>query len=316
MALPFSSSLGSQVPGGLDRASSMGDSLPGAVMGTFDPATRLLVAALIFLAVGGLALSWVVRLRQAASFAPSGAAAAEILARMAGLLGLAVAAALALSYATADFMLLAILAFAAFIAALMAQSPIGADLLAGAALLLDRRLQVGDWVAHEAGEGRVKAIWARSTELETGGGGILVIPHRALLAKPVTRWRAPGEGLPLRIRFPIAQGADPERVLSLLERTASVVPGVSLEQPPVATLDECGPGGLEVSLRVIATEGAAAFKVASALRCEGLKTLRMAGIALAHPQRDIHLRDLDGLRQAFAAAIAERQRRQPPESKS
>jgi potassium efflux system protein len=316
MALPFPSSLASQVSGGLERASGMAESpLPEAVMGTLDPAARLLVAALLFLAVGGLTLSWAVRLRQAASSAPSGAAA-TILTPVAGLIGLAVAAALALSYATADLMLLAILAFAAFIAAVMAQSPIGADLLAGAALLLDRRLQVGDWVVHEAGEGRVKAISARSTELETAGGQVLVIPHRALLANPVTRWRAPGEGLPLRIRFPIGQRTDPERVLSLLERTAALVPGVSSEQPPVATLDECGPGGLEVSVRVIATEGAAAFKVASALRCEGLKALRMAGIALAHPQRDLHLRDLDGLRQAFAAAIAERQRRQPPESKS
>lgn len=316
MVLPVPSIVASHAAGGLALAASVAAPSPDPMaLSPAGPFARPVIAVLIFLAISGLALVSMLRLRRAASL--SGAVeAATGLSYLVGSAGLALALISALSYAAADAMPLAILGVGALMLFALAHTPIGSDLIAGWALLRDGRVQVGDWITLEAGEGRVRAITPRSTELEAADGGVLVVPNRVLVTTPFRRWPMAARGTRLWLRFPIAQGADPARALYILEKTAREAAGISREEPPIATLDEIGSSALEASLRVVADESCSAPAVASALRVEALKALRAAGIAPAHPQRDIHLRDLDGLRQAFAAAMAERQRRPPPESKS
>jgi small-conductance mechanosensitive channel len=264
---------------------------------------------LVFLAVTALGVLLIGRLRRI-----GGDCSADKLPAVASLRRIVGYGSLALGGLVAWIVVADVPAFAGVVAlavvVALTYNPVTADLLAGLLLLLDQRIRPGDWVEFDGRQGRVCCLHARYAELRAPDGGRLAVPNRLLLGSPLRICTMAATGTPVVVHFKVSSAADPELVLSLAERVAGEVSELSPAAVPRATLDDVTTGVLEISLSVVVAESADATIAASRLRTALLKALKTAGIAPPRPERDLHLRDLDGLRQALAAAMAERRRRQ------
>jgi small-conductance mechanosensitive channel len=108
----------------------------------------------------------------------------------------------------------------------------------------------------------------------------------------------------------VAHESDPEAVhAALLEaaRRSGFAPGGDGEGAQVA-FEEIGESAFGFSISVPLADGASVDAAETALRTQAIKTLRERGIAIASPQRQVRLRDLEGLR-GFVMKLAEERAR-------
>ena len=80
------------------------------------------------------------------------------------------------------------------------------------------------------------------------------------------------------------------------------------------SFDDIADSALEYALSIPLADGVGVSTAETALRTAAVKILRERGIALANPQRQVRLRDLDMLRTMLARAAEERAQRDAPDA--
>lgn len=117
---------------------------------------------------------------------------------------------------------------------------------------------------------------------------------------------------PVKISIKVAHNADPVAVMSLLHAIAASTPGILAEPAPSVTFDEIGDTAFHFTLEAHVGAAESEPAIATRLRSVIITSFRAAGIELAHPRQDVHLRDLDAVR-AVVARLAEERARGPSE---
>jgi potassium efflux system protein len=148
----------------------------------------------------------------------------------------------------------------------------------------------------------------RATEIETFDRASLIIPNSELITGTVTNWTHRNAMGRLIIKVGVSYNADPERVRDILMRVAETSESILKEPAPHVALDDLGPNAFDFSLRVFIPDVTRALDVKTELRLEIFKRFQMAGVEIPNAQYDIHLRDLDRLRQALALAFEARRK--------
>jgi small-conductance mechanosensitive channel len=118
--------------------------------------------------------------------------------------------------------------------------------------------------------------------------------------------------LNVMVRVGVAQSSDPDQVRAALTAAAARCPDALKEPAPDIAFVDIGDNALVFSVTVAIRDLAKAPRVATALRTQVVKALREWDIAIAKPQVDVHLRDLDGVR-AFLIRLAQERTRQQQE---
>jgi potassium-dependent mechanosensitive channel len=103
-------------------------------------------------------------------------------------LGYIIASAVALSAAGIDFSNIAIIAGALGVGIGFGLQSIVNNFVSGLILLAERPIRVGDWVETDKGDGIVKKINVRSTEIETFDSCTVFIPNSTLITQSVKNW--------------------------------------------------------------------------------------------------------------------------------
>ncbi|HZA02857.1 MAG TPA: mechanosensitive ion channel domain-containing protein, partial [Hyphomicrobiaceae bacterium] len=190
------------------------------------------------------------------------------------------------------------------------------NFVSGLILLVERPVKVGDWIVVKGQEGYVRRISVRATEIETFDRASLIIPNSELITGTVTNWTHRNAMGRLIIKVGVSYEADPERVRDILMAVAENSAYVLKEPAPRVALDDLGPNALDFSLRVFIPDVTRALDVQTELRLAILKRFQMAGIEIPNAQYDVHLRDLDRLRQALALAFEARRKEKEAECRS
>lgn len=139
------------------------------------------------------------------------------------------------------------------------------------------------------------------------------LPGTIMICRSIQNALAPLFGRhKINVRVGVAQSCDPEGVRTALSAAAVRCPGALKEPAPDIAFDDIGENALVFSVTVAIRDIAQARRVETALRTEIVKALREWDIALAKPQVDVHLRDLDGVR-AFLIRLAQERTRQQQE---
>ncbi len=227
-----------------------------------------------------------------------------------GYAGVALATILALSYAGLDFTHLAIVAGALSVGIGFGLQAIFNNLVSGIILLVERPIKVGDWIVVNGQEGYVRRINVRATEIETFDRASLIIPNSVLITGAVTNFTHRNAIGRVMFHVGVSYDSDPERVLEILNRVVGETPGLLKQPAPFVRFDNFGDSALIFLVGAFVPDVNQRGTAASNLRIAIAKAFREEGIEIPYPQHDIHLRDLDGVRQAFSRVLEARRQEQ------
>ncbi len=207
-----------------------------------------------------------------------------------GYAGLVFAAATALSIAGVDLSNLALIAGALSVGIGFGLQSVVNNFVSGLILLFERPIKVGDWIVTGSGEGIVKKISVRSTEIETFDKAAIIIPNAELVASTVTNLTHKNNMGRVRIPVGVDYGSDPELVREVLLKCADDNPLVVRFPEPLVIWEAFGPSSLDFELRCFLGDIGKGLQARTELRFAIFNAFKDNGIEFPHPQTDIHLK--------------------------
>lgn len=229
--------------------------------------------------------------------------------------GFALAAIAAVSFGGIDITNLAILAGALSVGIGFGLQSIVNNFVSGLILLVERPIKVGDLIVlRGGGQGFVRSISVRSTEIETNDKSSLIVPNSELITNVVTNWTHRNSLARVAIKVNASYKSDPVKVLAILADVAKTVPNAMQQPPPFVSLDNLGPDALEYSISVVVADVNKGGDTQTQLRTAVYHAFQNNGIEFPTPERDIYLRDLDGVKVLVARVLEERQRKAAQEA--
>ena len=173
------------------------------------------------------------------------------------------------------------------------------NFVSGLILLTERPIKKGDWIILNEVEGFVEQINVRSTEIRTFDRSSVIIPNADLITGRVTNWTYGNRTGRVVVNVGVSYDSDPERVFDLLMEIGRSQPKALNNPQPRCIFADFADSALLFSLRVYIANVEDTFEVRTSVRNAIWKRFREEGIEIAFPQRDLHIRDSDGLRGLF-----------------
>ena len=163
------------------------------------------------------------------------------------------------------------------------------NFVSGLILLFERPIHVGDIVEVGNLQGTVRRIGIRASVIHTVAGADIIVPNSQLVTDKLTNW-ALSFGLPVGVNY----GADPKKVIELLEQIARTHPDVLTDPAPRALFMGYGESSIKFELRVWPTQFHQWGQVRSDLAVAVFDAVKAAdGMSFPFPQREVRLlRDL------------------------
>jgi small-conductance mechanosensitive channel len=163
------------------------------------------------------------------------------------------------------------------------------NFVSGLILLFERPIHVGDTVEVGNLQGTVRRIGIRASVIHTGAGADIIIPNSQLVTDKVTNWtlsdRLRRVDLPVGVNY----GADPKKVIELLEQVARTHTDVLREPAPRAFFMGYGDSSINFELRVWPSHFNQAAQVKNDLAAAVYDAVNAAGMSFPFPQREVRL---------------------------
>ena len=219
-----------------------------------------------------------------------------------GYLGLAIAVILAISAVGLDLSNVALIAGALSVGIGFGLQAIVNNFVSGLILLIERPIKVGDWIVVGAYEGFVKRINVRATEIETFQRASVIVPNSEMISGAVTNWTHKDKYGRVEVPVGVAYGSDVKQVMELLEQCLRAHEQILPWPEPSVLFRGFGDSSLDFEARGFIASVEWRIVVVSDLCIAIEREFREHGIEIPFPQRDLHIRSLEGL------DMAERQR--------
>jgi potassium efflux system protein len=170
-----------------------------------------------------------------------------------------------------------------------------ANFVAGLIILFERPIRVGDVVTVADVSGVVSRIRIRATTITNWDRQEFIVPNKEFITGRLLNWTLSDTTNRVVLKVGVAYGTDPELARKLLIDAAREHPSILDDPAPMATFEEFGDSTLNFSLRVFLPDLNDRLDVVHDLHAAVDKKFREAGIEIAFPQRDIHIRSGAGL---------------------
>lgn len=165
-----------------------------------------------------------------------------------------------------------------------------ANFISGLIILFERPLRVGDIVTIGDTTGTVSKIQIRATTIRNWDRQELVVPNKEFITGRLLNWTLSDELNRVVIPVGVEYGSDTRKALALLHEVAAEHPKVLDDPAPLITFEGFGDNALNLVLRCYLETLEFRLAVTSELHQAIDDKFRSAGIGIAFPQRDIHLR--------------------------
>ena len=120
------------------------------------------------------------------------------------------------------------------------------------------------------------------------------MPNVKFLTDPLVNWTLTDTVTRLRIKVGIAYGSDTDRAYQIIKETVEAHPDTLHEPPPAVLFLGFGDSALEYTVFAFVNDRAKRLPVLHDLHMSLNKALQAAGIGIPFPQRELHLRSVDG----------------------
>jgi len=168
---------------------------------------------------------------------------------------------------------------------------IASNFISGLVILAERPITVGDRVEVAGIAGQVQHIRARSTVIVTNDNITMIVPNTKFIDSPVTNWTYGDPRVRFRLPVGVAYGSDVNKVREALLAAASENANTLKDPAPSVFLEKFGENSIDFELVVWSSEMSyRPRRYRSDLDFAMEQKLREAGIEIAFPQRDLHIR--------------------------
>ncbi|WDQ19284.1 mechanosensitive ion channel domain-containing protein [Rhodopirellula sp. P2] len=167
-----------------------------------------------------------------------------------------------------------------------------ANFVSGLILLFEQPIRVGDVVTLGDTTGVVARIRIRATTVTNWDRQELVIPNKDLITGRLVNWTLTDSTNRIVVNVGVAYGSDTEVACELLRTICDEHPKISKDPGPVVTFEGFGDSTLNLVLRCYLATLDDRLKTIHELHTEINKRFHAAGLEIAFPQRDLHLRSL------------------------
>ena len=184
-----------------------------------------------------------------------------------------------------------------------------ANFVCGLILLFERPIRIGDSVTIGGTSGTVSRIRIRATTITDWNRKEMIVPNKQLITGNVLNWTLSNKLNRVVIPISVAYGTDTDRVRQLLLEVAQAHPKVLDVPAPSASFEGFGTSTLDFALRAFPDADGRGNTI-SELRTAIDEAFKKAGLEMAFPQLDLHLRSAEA-----AVRVEEYQRGGPRPSK-
>ena len=167
-----------------------------------------------------------------------------------------------------------------------------ANFVSGLIILFERPIRVGDTVSVGEIHGTVSRIRIRATWITGFDRKELIVPNKTFVTGQLVNWTLSDQVLRLEIPVGIAYGSDTDRAIEVLSKVAKDSIRVLHDPPPQVFFLSFADSSLLFELRVFTRGVNQRFLARHELHLSIDKAFREAGIEIAFPQRDLHLRSV------------------------
>jgi potassium-dependent mechanosensitive channel len=200
-----------------------------------------------------------------------------------GYVGVIAAGAIAFSYLGLSLDRIAIVAGALSVGIGFGLQSIVNNFVSGLILLWERPIRVGDLVVVGEGEGYVRRINVRATEIETFDRSTVVVPNSNLISGVVrNRVRSDRTGRVI-VTVPVPRASDPDQVADIMRTCALAHREVMSEPSPRVMFKKITDASIEFDLVCFVDEIETQNRVSSDLYFAIYRCLRQAGIGAPAP---------------------------------
>jgi small-conductance mechanosensitive channel len=179
------------------------------------------------------------------------------------------------------------------------------NFVSGLILLFGRSIQAGDTIQIGEGEGVVKEVNIRNTEVLTKENATVFVPNSELVSGRIVNWSHRDPSVRRDVAVGVAYGSDTAKVRELLLAAAAECPDVLPTPAPTVLHWDFGASTLDYKLRVWLADINGAVTATSTIRAAIERLFRQAGIEIAFPQTDLHLRTAPALEALAKPLLAE-----------
>jgi len=168
---------------------------------------------------------------------------------------------------------------------------IASNFISGLVILAERPITVGDRVEVAGIAGQVQHIRARSTVIVTNDNITMIVPNTKFIDSPVTNWTYGDPRVRFRLPVGVAYGSDVNKVREALLTAANENANTLKDPAPSVFLEKFGENSIYLEVVVWSSEMSyRPRRYRSDLNFAMEQKLREAGIEIAFPQRDLHIR--------------------------
>ncbi|MEL6323892.1 MAG: mechanosensitive ion channel domain-containing protein, partial [Pseudomonadota bacterium] len=167
------------------------------------------------------------------------------------------------------------------------------NFVSGLILLFERPIKVGDWIVTNSGEGIVKRISVRSTEIETWDWASIIVPNSELISSSVINRTHKNRYTRIVVPVGVSYSSDPEEVSGILMKIARENKRTLNYPAPVVYFIGFGDSSLDFEVRIFINTIDDRIPVQNEIRHAIFKAFREEGIEIPFPQRDLHVRSIE-----------------------
>jgi len=171
-----------------------------------------------------------------------------------------------------------------------------ANFVSGLIILFERPVRVGDVVTIGNLSGTVTNIRIRAATITDFDNHEVLLPNKTIITENVINWTLTDAVTRLVINIGVAYGSDVTFVHDLLLKTVATHPDVLVNPLPTVFFISHGDSSLNFEIRVFVTPPTKRLPVTHDLNVAINIALAENGIEIPFPQRDLHVKNLQDLR--------------------
>ncbi|MEP7336615.1 MAG: mechanosensitive ion channel domain-containing protein [Acidobacteriota bacterium] len=190
---------------------------------------------------------------------------------------------------------------------------IASNFISGLIILFERPIKIGDRIEVNDVDGDVIDIGARSTTVVTNDRIAIIVPNSKFITESVVNWNHTDSRVRFHIPVGVAYGSDVRQVEKLLREVAAETPDVLNDPAPSVWFRSFGDSSLEFELlawnsSLLHRKG----QFISNLNFAIYDKFKEHGIEIPFPQRDLHIRGMQAIKQQVPETQAEVEPHQKP----